>query len=821
MADNVPITPGSGAASVASDDVSGAQYQRIKITDGADGGTSSMLVSSDGSAHVSVIGTPVVSVAGGGIDVDNFPTNQNVSGSVVSYQQGTWRVSTIGGSTGNSSVQVLNFPTNQNVSGSVAAFQGTDPWTVDGTVSANQAGTQRVSVVSSTPSSMLVGASIVGLPPVNVTNTVTVDATGQGDVPVTLGNERPSISGTVNTVQTGAVRTSVSGTVTVDATSSGDVPVTLDGENVNIGNFPTTQNVSGSVAAFQKGTYHTSIVSTVPSSVLVGASVYGIPNPLVITGSVQGAGGGTQYSEDSAAPADPTGTAAALVRQDTPSVLTSADGDIVAQRGTNYGAAYAQIVTSSGDFVDSFGGGSGTNSVIQQGAWRVSVVSSTPSSLLVGASIIGRPPVNVTNFPTTQNVSGSVAAFVQGTPNVNTAGSVVAFQGTDPWIIKGSVQGTFSSGPVSGSSVVQQGTWRASVVSSTPSSMLVGASIFGLPPVNVTNTNLNVSGSIAAFVQGTPNVNTAGSVVAFQGTDPWIIKGSVQGSFSPSGNQSVSGTVGASVIGTVPVTQSGTNVTSLVSTIPSSIQVGASVMGHAPVVIIGGSVATATTNSSVMLLRSSNNIGSVTTLQGTNPWTIGGNVGQTGTIRASVVSSVPSSMLVGASVYGNVGISGTPTFLQLAGSILATSATVTPAANQSVSGTVGASVIGLAPVTVNNVPETSVHGTIKVFPASVISGHGSVNGVASVQILAAPGAGLYNYVTDFLLSNTGAATTLVEFTDGDGSVMGKSIAPTGGGAVATNLATPFKTLQSNKVVNISAPTATSVLHGWIGGYKAP
>src|SRR3990167_391451 len=54
------------------------------------------------------------------------------------------------------------------------------------------------------------------------------------------------------------------------------------------------------------------------------------------------------------------------------------------------------------------------------------------------------------------------------------------------------------------------------------------------------------------------------------------------------------------------VTQSGIRITSLVSIIPSSVQVGASVMGHAPVVIVGGSVATATTNSSVMLLNSTN-----------------------------------------------------------------------------------------------------------------------------------------------------------------------------------------------------------------------
>lgn len=43
--------------------------------------------------------------------------------------------------------------------------------------------------------------------------------------------------------------------------------------------------------------------------------------------------------------------------------------------------------------------------------------------------------VQVGNFPTNQNVSGSVVAFVSGTVPVNTAGSVVAFQGTSPWVV--------------------------------------------------------------------------------------------------------------------------------------------------------------------------------------------------------------------------------------------------------------------------------------------------------------------------------------------------------------------------------------------------
>jgi len=68
-------------------------------------------------------------------------------------------------------------------------------------------------------------------------------------------------------------------------------------------------------------------------------------------------GGGSQYVEDAAAAANPTGTVPILIRTDTPATQVTTDGDNVAQRGTNYGAAYVQLVTSAGAYIDSVGGG--------------------------------------------------------------------------------------------------------------------------------------------------------------------------------------------------------------------------------------------------------------------------------------------------------------------------------------------------------------------------------------------------------------------------------------------------------------------------------
>lgn len=55
-----------------------------------------------------------------------------------------------------------------------------------------------------------------------------------------------------------------------------------------------------------------------------------------------GIGGGTQYTEDAAAAANPVGNALLLVRTDTPAARTSADGDNVAATGTDKGELHVK-----------------------------------------------------------------------------------------------------------------------------------------------------------------------------------------------------------------------------------------------------------------------------------------------------------------------------------------------------------------------------------------------------------------------------------------------------------------------------------------------
>lgn len=311
-----------------------------------------------------------------------------------------------------------------------------------------------------------------------------------------------------------------------------------------------------------------------------------------------------------------------------------------------------------------------------------------------------------------------------------------------------------------------------------------------------------------------PNFNVLdayGSVVTIASStvgsaERQIVQVSVMGALpvTISGNPSVSGQVGASVIGTVPIVQSGTLIASMVSTVPSSVIVGASIFGQIP-------AGTAP-------------IGSIATLQGTNPWIITANNNSIigviqgsvaaaisgsvvsyplGTIVTSLVSTIPSSVIVGASVFGNVGIHGNP----------------------SISGTVGASIIGTAPVNVelwngNAPPDTTtgsdglnngntglvsnafnyvfngatwdrVRGSSAIGMlvatrnlASVVQGIADLRVVqgASVAIISGAGAGIRNYIEHIQVVNFGSASVLVVIADNTTSVLGWTIAPAGGGS---------------------------------------
>lgn len=95
-------------------------------------------------------------------------------------------------------------------------------------------------------------------------------------------------------------------------------------------------------------------------------------------GSELSVGGGTQYTEDAAAAANPVGNALNLVRDDARGgSLTTTDGDNVAARGTNAGELYVKHVDSI--------------PATQSGTWNITNVSGTVS-LPTGAATAAKQP---------------------------------------------------------------------------------------------------------------------------------------------------------------------------------------------------------------------------------------------------------------------------------------------------------------------------------------------------------------------------------------------------------------------------------------------
>lgn len=317
------------------------------------------------------------------------------------------------------------------------------------------------------------------------------------------------------------------------------------------------------------------------------------------------------------------------------------------------------------------------------------------------------------------------------------SGSVVAFQ-TNPSVLQ-TLTGLMSTN----ASVITVGTAAANQsVSGT-----IGASVIGHAPVVI------VGGSILTSATANQSVSGAVSVSNFPTTQN--ISGSVV-AFGFPANQSVSGTVGN--------TQVGTWVTSLVSTVPSSVIVGASVFGTVPVTQVTSPWLTVPTSGSVI-------------------------ANQGGTRITSLVSTIPSSVLVGNYGHRNDALA----------SFLGANLTWRPFATDSAGRTL-------------NKPFAAEEARVE--------GYHSVVSTSVTTLVAAAGAGLRNYITDVWIANTGATTTLITFKDGAGSILGYTIAPAGGGSNLPGLQTPIRT-GANASFDFQPTSASSILYATVKGFKAP
>jgi hypothetical protein len=174
-----------------------------------------------------------------------------------------------------------------------------------------------------------------------------VDARGAAADGVAVAGNPVLIAGQDGT-NTQTIKTDTTGTVQVDIESSGTL--TVSATDLDIRNLTATNDT------LQIGdTVETVTVRDTGTSDSLNVAIVDAAGDQIIS-----FGGGTQYTEDVATPADPIGGATLLRRRDTPASEATTAGDWVAGNATTYGAQYVQVVSSAGAFIDTFGGSGGT-----------------------------------------------------------------------------------------------------------------------------------------------------------------------------------------------------------------------------------------------------------------------------------------------------------------------------------------------------------------------------------------------------------------------------------------------------------------------------
>lgn len=712
----VPITYGTGQASVAGDIASGALYQQIKVVDGTIGSNTALIVNADGTANVRISGS--VATAGGTF-------TGSVSGTVGASIIGIAPVFIVGGSIAGT------FTTpNQSVSGTVGA-------SILGAVPVQLSNSSIITVAQGSIAAVIVGGSIAAsfTPPVNQSVSGTVGASVIGAVPVVgspTGSPVPAqafyIAGNnggflspITTVLNQADGVTLAGGVAVGPwvyngtswdrlrgdSSIGAVVSTARSSVITVAQGSiATVIIGGSIAASFTPPVNQSVSGTVGASI-IGAVPIQLSNSSVITV--------WQNSSIIAVPTGNQSVSGAVSISNFPTTQ-NVSGSVVATQGTN-----PWIITGS-----------------VQGSFTPAANQSVSGT--VGASVIGLTPVSVSNFPTNQNVSGSV----------------VSFQGTNPWVITSSIAGGIF--PISGS--------VAATVTNFPTSQNVSGSVVafqGTSPWAVTTAGsvatVIIGGSIAASftppanqsVSGTVQVDVRGSVAVA------IISGSIAASFTPPANQSVSGTVNIgtggpvsvlgtmSVLGTVPVTQSGLWYSSVLI---------ASVVGAIPV---------------TGFPTSQNVSGSVVAFQGTSPWVV--NFQNSSILAVPVGSTIAlwqSPSIVGTYAEDATAAAGDKGIFML-GVRNDTMSSVTSNDGDYGAWSIGPSGEGI----VANAPLTKwIQGTGDFR-------QGNTGG--SIVVIAAQGASIFTYITGLQVVNMGSASVLVTLA-GTGSTLGYTIAPAGGGS---------------------------------------
>jgi len=117
--------------------------------------------------------------------------------------------------------------------------------------------------------------------------------------------------------------------------------------------------------------------------------------------------------------------------------------------------------------------------------------------------------------------------------------------------------------------------------------------------------------------------------------------------------------------------------------------------------------------------------------------------------------------------------------------------------------------IGSMAATGQLIPDTSVSGVTS-----------AITDNAAHDVIAAGGAGIYNYITQILVTNSHASTgTLVTIRDSDGTAIYSGYAAAAGGGFSCSFPTPLKSPASNKKVQAICGTTGANVYVSINGFQ--
>lgn len=362
--------------------VTGTFFQAIQPVSGtitANAGTGTFLV--DGSAHTQPVSGAVTTLQGTSpwVVSGTITTSPDVN---IHDSAGNALTSTGGSLNAN----ITNFPATQSVSGTVTSLQGTNPWTVGGTVAATQSGvwtTGRTWALSS------------GTDSVNV-----------GNFPATQ-----PVSGTVTALQ-GTSPWVISGTVTSNIGTTGGLlldttftsRINTLGQKTSINSTPVVLASDQSVIPVsQSGTWNITNISgtiSLPTGAATEATLSSLNSKVVVvnTGAV---------TISAALPAG-----------------TNLIGHVIADSGST------TAVTGNVTVVQPTG--TNLHAVIDSGA--VTSNQGTP------AATANRWPVQITDGTDLAQVSAGGAVLVDGSATTQpVSGTVAVIQSTSPWVVSGTV----------------------------------------------------------------------------------------------------------------------------------------------------------------------------------------------------------------------------------------------------------------------------------------------------------------------------------------------------------------------------------------------